>query len=328
MALRLPVARLLPAAHTCYYLNGEDSDGIFEMAELLLADEADGATLLRVDIGELELIHQHLQPGLFGEARCHAMLRNAGSARPNQIDQLEKLAGQPPPGLRLVICALGMDSKKALHKRISALPDVVACTIGRMDEAEFSRWLARIARDAGLKLSDEALMLMNGHLLGMRMASRQAVERLRLFDSGQGRALDAEVVGDLIGERSPGNLSALCRAVAERSPQAIVLLRRLLREQQVSEVQVLTWISMRLQQLLLFAWYAKSDKRNASRLANLFGEARHLVPQEIRHWQPQELMQAMQRMAQVEMLLKGASTEQKVVALERFVLGLIDGATV
>jgi len=323
LSLRLAANRLLPATHACYYLSGEDSDGIFETAEQLLADSGDGATLLRVDINELSLIHQNLQPGLFGEAQCHAMVRNAGSARPNQIEQLEKLAAQPPAGLRLVICAAGVDSKKAVHKRISALPDVVSCSLGRMDEASFTQWLSRLAGDAGLKISDEALSLMSSHLLGMRMATRQAVERLRLYDAGEGNTIGIEVVGDLLGERSPGDLSTLCQAVGERSPQAIVLLRHLLREQQVAEVLVLNWLSMRIQQLLLYTWYAASNKRTAAQSAGVFGDARRLVPQEAGGWQPKELMHAMQRIMQVEMLLKGASTEHKGIVLERFVLELI-----
>jgi len=324
MSLRLTAARLLPATHACYYLSGDDADGVFETAEQLLADQADGATLLRVDINELALIHQHLQPGLFGEVRCHAMVRNVGSARPNHIEQLEKLAAQPPQGLRLILCAADIDRKKAVHKRINALPDVACCELPRMDEYAFAQWLNQLATDAGLQLSDEALALMGSHLLGMRMASRQAIERLRLFDDGEGRAMSIDVVGDLLGERSPGDLSELCHAVAERSPRAIGLLRSMLREQQVAEVQVFSWLNTRLQQLLMYIWFATVDKRNALRNAGVFGEAVQCVPKESVNWKPKELMLALQRAVQVEMLLKGASTEDKTVVLERFVLELID----
>ncbi|HCS13994.1 MAG: hypothetical protein COS82_11045 [Zetaproteobacteria bacterium CG06_land_8_20_14_3_00_59_53] len=323
MSLRLPAARLLPATYACYYLTGDDADGVFETAEQLLTDQADGATLLRVDVNEISQIYHNMQPGLFGPNRCHAMVRNAGSARPNHIEQLEKLASAPPEGLRLIICGAEMDNKKAVHKRISALPDVVICSIERMDEQAFSRWLAALAADAGLKLCDESLALIGSHLLGMRMAARQAVERLRLYDAGEGKPLSLDVVGDLLGERSPGDLADLCHAIGERSPRAIGLLRTLLREQQVSEVQVFSWISMRLQQLLLYVWYAASDKPNATRNAGVFGDAVRFVPREAGHWKPADLMQAMHRSVQVEMLLKGASTEDKIVVLERFVLEMI-----
>lgn len=323
MSLRLPAARLLPATHACYYLTGEDSDGVFETAEQLLADHADGATLLRVDINELSLIHQNLQPGLFGPSRCHAMVRNAGSARPKHIDQLEKMAADPPEGLRLVICGAEMDTKKAVHKRISALPEVVSCELARMDEQAFERWLEQLAADAGVQLTGESLALIGSHLLGMRMAARQAIERLRLYDAGEGKPLPLDVVGDLLGERSPTDLTELCRAVGERSPRALGLLRRMLREQEVNEVQVFSWISMRLQQLLLYAWFENKDKRNAARNAGIFGDAVRDVPREARNWNPKELMLALQRSVDVEMLLKGASTEDKIVVLERFVMELM-----
>ncbi len=325
MSLKLPPAKLFPVAHACYYLSGDDHDGVFETAESLLQDGAEGAMLLRVDISELALIHENLQPGLFGEVRCHALVRNAGSARPKQIEQLEKLAGEPPSGLRLIICAAGIETKKVLHKRLTALPEIVCCAVPRMGEAAFGRWLAELAETANIRLDDEALALLGEQLLGMRMAARQAVERLRLYDSGAGVALDAEVVGDLLGERSPRDLSVLCTAVGERSPQAVSLLRGLLREQQVAEVQVLSWLSTRLQQLLMFAWFEKSDGRNAGNKAGVFGAARYEVPKQVKNWQPQQLMHAMQRMVEVEMLLKGASTEAKPVVLERFVAELVAG---
>ena len=323
MSLRLPVARLFPATHACYYISGEDGDGVFETAELLLADTSEGATLLRVDINELALIHENMQPGLFGEVRCHVMVRNAGSARPNQVEQLETLASRPPAGLRLIICAPGIDKKKVVHKRISTLPDVVCCTLDRMDEAAFGDWLRQLANDAGLRLGEESLALMGEHLLGMRMAARQAMERLRLYNAGEGEEIDADIVGDLLGERSPKDLTELCTAVGERSPRALGLLRTLLREQQVAEVQVLSWVSMRLQQLLLFAWYERSDSRNAARNAGIFGAAAREVPRQVKCWKPQQLMHAMARMLEVEMLLKGASMEQKPVVLERFVAQLV-----
>lgn len=325
MALHLPASRLLPVTHACYFLSGEDDDGVFETAEALLADAADGATLLRVDINELALIHENMQPGLFGEVRVHAMVRNAASASPKQIDRLETLAAHPPSGLRLVICAAGADSKKAVYKRISALPETVCCTLDRMDEAAFTPWLAQIATEAGLQLSDEAVAMMASHLSGMRMAARQAVARLRLYAGDEQGALGVDVIGELLGERSPADLVDLCHAVGERSPRAIGLLRNLLREQQVAETQVLSWLSMRLQQLLLYAWYATRDRRNASRQAGLFGDARRLVPKEAVSWKPAELMHAMVRLLDVEMQLKGASAEGKGIVLERFVLGLLAG---
>jgi len=322
--VKLPPSRVMPPEHACYYLTGDDEDAVFEMAEMLLAHDSEHAVLVRVDVDELVRVHENLAPGLFGEVRCHALVRNASSARPKQIDQLEKLAANPPEGLRLVICAPGIESKKALHKRLTALPQIAWCAFPRMDETQFRHWLEGLIADAGLTLSSESMALLSGQLQGMRLAARQAVERLRLYDDGEGAELDVQVVSDLLGERSPRDLAAFCNAVGERSATAPGILRHLLRDQQVSEIQALSWLSTRIQQLLMYSWYEAKDRRSASSKARLFGEARVRVPQEAKQWQARELIEAMGQISRAEMLLKGASVEDKHVVLERLTLSLVN----
>jgi len=317
----------MPPEHACYYLTGDVEDAVFEMAEALLVHDSEHAVLVRVDVDELARVHENLAPGLFGESCCHAMVRNAASARPKQIDQLEKLAVNSPEGLRLVICAPGIESKKALHKRLTALPQIAWCAFPRMDETQFLHWLEGLVAAAELTLSSESMMLLGGQLQGMRLAAKQAVERLRLYDDGEGAELDAQVVGDLLGERSPRDLAAFCNAVGERSTTALGILRHLLRDQQVSEIQALSWLSTRIQQLLMYSWYEAKDRRSASSKARLFGEARTRVPHEAKQWQAKELIKAMRRISEAEMLLKGASVEDKPVVLERLTLNLVSADT-
>jgi len=323
MPVKLPPSRVLPPKYACYYLTGDDEDAVFEMAEALLESDSENALLVRVDVNELARVHENMAPDLFGARGCHALVRNAGSARHKQIDQLEKLAGNPPEGLRLVICAPGIDSKKALNKRLAALPNIAWCVFPRMDEAQFQQWLEGLIADAGLGLSDEAMALFAGQLQGMRLAARQAIERLRLYDDGEGAELDIQIVGDLLGERSPRDLTAFCHAVGERSSNALAILRSLLRDQQVSEIQVLSWLATRIQQLLMYRWYEQKDRRSAATKARLFGDARKHVPREAGLWRSRELMQAMEQVSRAEMLLKGASIEDKPIVLERLTLSLI-----
>ena len=324
MPIKLSPSRIMPPEHACYYLTGDDEDAVFEMAEALLMHHSENAVVVRVDVSELARVHENLAPGLFGERCCHAMVRNAASARPRQIEQLEKLAGNPPEGFRFIICAPGIEPKKALHKRLTALPQIAWCVFPRMNEAQFMRWLEELIADAGLSLSGEAMSLFSGQLQGMRLAAKQAVERLRLYDDGEGAELDAQIVGDLLGERSPRELGAFCNAVGERSSTALSVLRSLLRDGQVSEIQALSWLSTRIQQLLMYAWYEARDRRTASSRARLFGEARKRVPQEVKQWQAKELIQAMENISRAEMLLKGASVEDKPIVLERLTLNLIN----
>jgi len=147
---------------------------------------------------------------------------------------------------------------------------------------------------------------------------------LRLYDDGEGAELNVQVVSDLLGERSPRDLAAFCNAVGERSASAPGILRHLLRDQQISEIQALSWLSTRIQQLLMYLWYEAKDRRSASSKARLFGEARARVPQEAKQWQAKELIEAMGQISRAEMLLKGASVEDKHVVLERLTLNLLN----
>jgi len=324
VAVRLSPERLFSSGHACFYLTGEDADAIFEAAEALLARNSEHALILRVDVNELARVEtESRDQGLFGMNHCHALVRNAASARPKEIEHLVRMATSPPKGLRLIICAPGIEAKKTLHKRLTALPELAWCAFQRPDEKQFQAWLKARVEEAGLVLSDDAFALFSERMHGMRLAARQAVERLRLYDNGEGAKLDMQVVGDLLGERSPQDIAAYCHAVAERSSASLSILRRLLREQQVSEIQVLGWLSTRMQQLLMYCWYAATDRRSASGKARLFGEARKYVPQEARLWQARELMQAMERISRAEMLLKGASIEGKSVVLERLTMDLV-----
>lgn len=323
--MKLSAAQLFPPRHQAYYLFGEDHDALFEAAEGLLHWQAEDAQLLRVDVDELARIEVEGRNGsLFGTTACHAMVRNAESARPKQIEQLVSLIGNPPAQSRLVICAAGIESRKALHKRMLATDDVAVCHFPRPNSEQFRIWLEAETEKAGLRLSPDAVMLFAERVDGMRQAARQAVERMRLYDDGDGGMLDVEIVGDLLGERSPKDIGTYCAAVASRSPKALSILRHLLRDEQIAELQLLGWLSNRLQQLLLYLWHAAENPRTAASRAKLFGDARRLVPQEAKRWQGGQLIRALQWVTEAEEKLKGASIEDKGVVMERLTLRLLD----
>ncbi len=328
--MKLPVARLFPPSHPVYYLYGEDRDTIFDTAERLLLEGADDSVLrLRVDASELERIEVETRSqGLFGASHSFAMVRNAESATPKESERLLALAERlltDSAGHRLVICAPEMSYKKALHKDLQAM-DIVVCECASPTLEQFGRRLHELLAETGLKVSREAESMLSERLVGMWGAARQAVDRMRLYDNGEGAQLESDVVAELLGERSPEDLGAYCAAVASRSPQALSLLHRLLREQQLSEVQVLSWLSTRLQQLLMYLWFQADDPRGAMFKAKVFGDAKKTIASEAKQWTPQELMLASYRLLEAEMLLKGASIEDKPVVLERLTLDLIGKA--
>jgi len=322
--MRLNPSRLLPATELSYYLHGEDEDAIFEAAEALLAEGESSAIRIRVDINELARVESESRnQGLFGPSPCYAMVRNAQSANPKQSEHLLKLATGVADGNRLIVCAAGIDWKKAVHKKMKAAEGVAECAFSKPDEAAFGRWLEKEISTSGLNVATDAVIWMSECLSGMRLAARQMIERLHWYDNGAGEEIGLDVVAELLGERAPGALEAWCHAVAMRRPEALRLVHRLLNEQQSAEVQMISWLGTRMQQLLMYRWYHSQRDRNPLQAAKVFGEARNKVSEESRAWKGSELALAVERIVSAEKLLKGASIEDRGVVIERLTLDLI-----
>jgi len=322
--MKLRPDSLLSSQHGAYYLYGEDHDAIFEAADALLNECGESAVRLRLDVGELSRIEQESKnQGLFGPSCCYAMVRNAQSANPKQSEYLLRLIGEVAKGNRIIVCAPGIEWKKALHKKMQAVASLAQCEFSLPDAIGFERWLQSEIAKSKLQVSEDALQWMAVCLNGMRQAARQMIKRLSWYEDGSGRLLGLDVVGDLLGERAPDALEDWCHAVAMRDQKAVSLAARLLREQQVAEVQMLSWLGTRIQQLLLFSWFQAKHERNPAQAARVFGEARKKVAVEARNWKGQELMQATSRIIEAEKLIKGASLEDNAVVMERLTLGLV-----
>ena len=322
--MRLNASRLLPVEFSSYYLHGEDEDAIFEAAEALLAEGAADALRIRVDINELARVEQESRnQGLFGPSICFALVRNAQSANPKQSDHLLKLATSVAEGNRLIVCAPGIDWKKALNKKMKAEQVIAECEFSKPDEAAFARWLEGEIRKSGLNVTPDAVLWMSDCLCGMRLAARQMIERLGWYDNGAGSQIGLDVVAELLGERAPGALEAWCHAVAMRNPVALTLVRRLLKEQQAAEVQMISWLGTRMQQLLMYRWFQSQNDRNALQAAKVFGDARRKVGDESRAWKGSELALALKRIIEAEKLVKGATIEDRSVVIERLTLDLV-----
>jgi len=323
--MRLNPDKLLPPQHHIYYLSGEDHDALFEAADALLAAGEDDALRLRLDVSELSRIEEESRnQGLFGPSACYALVRNAQSANPKQSAHLLRLVDTLGPEHRLIICAPGIDWKKALHKKMKAIAALPQCEFKLPDEAGFRRWLEQELANSSLNIKADAVPWMSERLCGMRLAARQMIERLTWYDNGAGAEIGIDIVAELLGERAPNALEDWCHAVAMRKPDAVSLCMRLLREQQVAEVQMISWIGTRLQQILMYRWFQTQGDRNPLGAAKVFGHARQKVAEESRCWRGAELTAAVSRIVQAEKLVKGASVEDKQVVIERLTRNLIN----
>ncbi len=322
--MQVSPSKLLPAEHRSYYLFGEDRDDLFASAEALLAAGDEGAIRLRLDVSELERYEvESRSQGLFGPQPCYAMVRNAESATPKQSEHLLKLAASVAPENRLILCAPDITWKKALHKKMLAESLVVSCEFRMPTLAQFQAWLADEIKASNLYVTQDAILMISERLSGLKAAAKQLIQRMKLYDHEEGVQFDVKLVSELLGEHAPEDLDDFCHAVAMKETRAIPLLRHLLMNQQVSDVQLHAWLSMRMNQLLMFLWHQSKGERRPAQAARLFGASSQLVPKEVRHWTAPELMDAMKQMTDSEKLLKGASIEARLMVLERLVLNLI-----
>jgi len=316
--------KILPAQHSSYYLFGEDRDALAEHADALLAAGEEDAIRLRVDIAELGRIElESRSPGLFGSQACYALVRNAESATVKQTEHLLQLAAAVEKGNRLIVCAPEITWKKALNKKMQAEDAVVWCEFRMPTLAHFQTWLNEQLIQQQLYVTEDAKVMIAEALCGMRAACVQLIERMKLYDHDEGINFDVTLVADLLGERAPDELETYCHAVAMKDSQAIVFLRHLVLDQQVAEVQLLTWLSMRFHQMLMYCWYQNKGERSPIQAAKIFGEGRQKVPKEVGLWTAPELMLVLQDLVDVEKQLKGASLERKHMVLERLTLRMI-----
>jgi len=322
--MKISVSQLSRLEHRCYYFSGEDRDALHEAADAMLAAGDTQAVRLRLDVSELARFEEESRnQGLFGATTCYALVRNAEAATPKQTDYLLRLASSVDASNRLIVCAAEISWKKALHKKMQALSDVAHCEFKQPDVRAFQQWLYEEVQKSGLTMDEQALPMVAEKLCGMRLAARQWIERLHLYDGGKGEALSQEVMTALLGERAPGDLDVWVHAVAMKDRAAVRLVLRLLRDQKVNEVQLHSWLSTRFQQLLMYRWYQAKGHRNPLQAAKVFGDARQKIPQEAKHWQGNDLTAAVAALQKVEMLLKGASVEDKAVVMERLTLQLV-----
>jgi DNA polymerase III delta subunit len=322
--MKLHPASLLSAERSFYYLFGEDRDAIFDAAETLVGGASDDLRVLRIDIDEIDRIPNEVRhEGLFGQSRCHVLVRNAESVGSKQAEKLLRLADQDLGEARIVVCAAGVDTRKSWHKRIVRHPQVCHCQFRLPSADSFRSWLMTQLAQSGLKLTKGSTELLLEHLQGKREAARNVIESLRIYDHGEGGILDVEVVGALLGERASEDIGTYCHEVACRSRRALSRLHRLLRDQLVPEIQILSWLQTRFVQLLMYKWYASRDASTAVTKAKIYAANRARVQQEAGQWTGRELILALGLISDSERLLKGASTESGQVVLEHLTRDLL-----
>ncbi|MDQ6974484.1 MAG: DNA polymerase III subunit delta [Mariprofundaceae bacterium] len=312
------------SCHT-YYFFGDDRDALFEHADALQQTGDNHALRLRLDVAELSRIEEEQRnPSLFGVQPCYALVRNGESASPKQGEHLLHLAQHTIHPHRLILCAPGIAWKKAMHKKMCALKMIQQQEFSSPSLHRFHAWLRDEIKKAGLHVDEDRLTMVAENLCGMRLAARQWIDRLLCYKGLEQVPISSSVMTALLGEHAPDDLDDWVHQVTMRQASSLRLTHRLLYEQHVSEVHMHAWLSIRFQQLLMYRWHHSKRHPRALQAAKVFGNAVRLVPQASEQWEAQALMDVMKSLQDAEILLKGASVEDKKIVLERLVLAILN----
>ncbi len=320
--MRLHPSKLFPPRHACYYLHGEDAEAIVDVAERLCqVGLQQDVSVLRFDIDELaQLISLLSTADMFSVRRYHVIIRDIASATPTQQKQLQRCIALAGKSLRLLICAPKIAWRKKLHQQLLKQDNIAVCEFRAANERDFSQWLAQELKARQLTLDAEVVAFITERLQGLRQASKSLLDRLELYANGEDDAIDVRTAHALMGESCPVSLADFCHAFAMREHQSLALLKRVRADLNHHDMQLLAWLGMRLQFLLLHHWY--KAKRQLSSL-KLFGDARKHVATEAGLWTAEELMLALIALAQLEVDLKGASKLPADLLWANFVLACL-----
>ncbi|RME84075.1 MAG: hypothetical protein D6771_04965 [Zetaproteobacteria bacterium] len=283
------------------YLFGDDEQGIWDEAQMLAARARRALVLEGAEVGRAEEALWGTE--MFGAPPDLVIVKTMQGVDAKAAGRWLQLCERLEPGVRrLVLCAPGVDVRKAWHKKLIAHPHVEARAMPQPSAEDTERWLNQLLAESGVKLAPEAVAWLAERARGMRAALRAFVERARLAGGDQA-PLGLSEVAALFGERAPMQLSEWVDAVAMRRPEALAQTARLLREG-VPAVQMIAWLGMRLEQMLLVAWHQAQHAADPLKAAGVPYPARGVIKQALSRWRASELVDLIVQLEEAETAIK------------------------
>ncbi|HYD19450.1 MAG TPA: DNA polymerase III subunit delta [Patescibacteria group bacterium] len=187
-------------------LYGPDEGRVRERAKALIrqAGVADKDPFALVDITPPHLNEN--PAALLDEAKSISMLGGAKAVRLRLLDNADKLTSIIKDTLkqlgerdnRIVIEAGELGPRSSLRLLFEQQPNAAAVPCYVDDERDLSRMMGDILRQAGFRISGEAMSLLAANVVGDRMVARGEAEKLMIYMGGQ-RDIGVEDVTACVG---------------------------------------------------------------------------------------------------------------------------------
>jgi len=240
------------------------------------------------------------------------------------LEQLASYADHPCPSTTLVLVAEKLDRRRrpvALGYKSGFIVECLA-----PNRAELPAWIERAARQRGHRLAPgvaDLLADLTGPELG---AVADALERACLF-AGAGRDVTEDDVAECIGQVRPATVWELVDAVGRRDLGASLSVLERVYDPQDRGLRLVGLLAWSARQLLRFEAAVRSGASppDAAKHAGAPPFKARQLAQQVKRISRSDMERWLEKLAEVDLALKGGSKRPPKAVLEHAIVGLCTG---
>jgi len=249
------------------------------------------------------------------EIRC-------GKYKPNNKSFLEYFQQSNPDTVVLVICDK-LDASTQKTKWFKQLEShSILVSVWPIEGNNLTRWLQQRAKQKGVRLSPDAIHLLQDRIEGNLLAADQELAKLALLFNDQ--EINEEMLLEAVADSSRYNIFALSDKVLNGDSQGSLKILRGLLEEGTAETVILWTLSKELR-TLLGASEAISQGQQANwalKQQGVWDKRQPLYQQALKRLSPPKLKKLLQKASQTDLSIKGMGQLKPQDELANICLGL------
>ncbi|TDJ34973.1 MAG: DNA polymerase III subunit delta [Gammaproteobacteria bacterium] len=267
------------------------------------------------------------EPSLFAERRILDLKLMTGKPGVGGSKALSEYAAAPVEDLLLIVSVGSLESRIRSSKWYKSLEKVGACIeLWPPRPDELAGWVEQRMRKAGLKPETQAADVLAERIEGNLLAAQQEIDKLALLYPGE--SMSADRVDAAVADNARFDVYAIVdEALAGRADRVVRVLQSL-RAEGAPTALVLWALSQDLEKLAHISWECEQGKGNVESIVarqRIWPAKRHLFQNAIPRRSARGWRSLLQRCARIDKVIKGLSTGDPWLELERLALATAGG---
>ncbi len=312
--------RGVDAAVAAVLFYGPDAGLVHERADRLTTavagDAADPFRVSEVTVEQLRdqpsLLSDEASAFSFGGGRRVVRLRNAGDS---QSAAIASFLSSPAGGGLVIVEAAELGPRSSLRQLFEASDNAAALPCYRDAAGDLARLIGEELERAGLRLTGEARDYLAGALGGDRGVTRRELEKIVSYmgPSASARPLELADAIACVGDSAASSVDDLVFALGDGDFAAVERLTDRALAEGTTPVAILRTAGRHFLRLHLLA--AAEDRERAIRTLKppVFYKYVPRLHEQVRHWAPSRLHQALDRLTRAEMDCKRTGMPAEVL---------------